>query len=358
MTTFDLYCFDLDDTLVETFPHVSSVLYLRLAEQLGLPAPTVDAIRHNWGRPLPESLGALFAERARPEDVVAQLRKLHRQCPVRAQPHAQRILSVLRRHGRCIAVFSRGDPEIVTSTLRSALGLAETDLDALRFVSNRENDNTSGAMIDEIRADVRRRRNRQIEADRVLVVSDVPRDRHLALESGARFRGLTTGVFTLDDYVAAGTPTNEIFPSLAAALAAPTDHGVVAIIQDHESRFLLVREGRRANPFFGAWSGPHGTCKAEDVLEEETVVRETREECGLRVRPLRRLYESPADTKVQTVAFWSAKPDEPSQRPDLVCPQEISEIGWFTLDQIRSPQFPLYAGTRDFFSKIDEMAIL
>ena len=46
---YRLYCFDLDDTLVDTFRHVAKVLYPRLGKRSGLRIPGPDEIRRHWG---------------------------------------------------------------------------------------------------------------------------------------------------------------------------------------------------------------------------------------------------------------------------------------------------------------------
>ena len=354
---YHLYCFDLDDTLVATFSHAVSVLYPKLADRLGLPAPSLDAVRRTWGGPLRESLRTLFPDRGEPDRLVEMLVQVHAEYPVPAQPRATDILGILRRHGRSVALFSAGDPAIVRQTLVCSLDMAPENLDNVYFLSDRREAKGDPGVLDRIRKAVMKRAGRDIDPCGVLVVGDDPRDWLLAIDGHAEFAAVTTGIHSQAEHIAAGVPEGCVSSTLAAALSAPVDHGIVAVIQDNRARFLLVREGRRDNPYFGNWSGPHGACQADDVLEEETVVRETCEECGLNVRPVRRLYVRPADTKVRTVAFWSAVRQDPNQDPRIICPREVSEVGWFSLEEIQSPDFPLYYGTRDFFSRYEELVL-
>lgn len=99
----------------------------------------------------------------------------------------------------------------------------------------------------------------------------------------------------------------------------------------------------------GHWAPPHGRLESSDGTEEAGVARETLEETGLRVRPVRKVLTQPADTKVRTVSFWlvDVEGDEHDLRID---PSETGEHGWFTVAEALRLQ--LYPGTKLFFDKV------
>ena len=76
--------------------------------------------------------------------------------------------------------------------------------------------------------------------------------------------------------------------------------------------------------------------------------REVFEECGIFVRPIKKLYERAADTKIDTVAFWSSVLKETGEIP-FKKNFEISEIQWVSIEKILNKDFPLYPGTEDYF---------
>ena len=274
--------------------------------------------------------------------------------PVPAVRDAKQILDILRRHGRYLALFTAGDPEIARYTVTSSLGLKEENLGSLYLLSQRNETKESPGILDRIRQEVSDKTGTLVPPEQILVVGDDPRDGELARRGYADFLGLTSGPFGMQDFKDAGFPERCLSPDLATGLSAPADHGVVAIIRDREGRYLLVKEGRADNPYVGAWSGPHGRCQPSDVLEEESVVRESREECGIEVRVLKRLYTRAADTKVRTVSFWLAEFLEESPAPRVACEREVADVRWFATDEILSGEIPLYPGTLDFFQCFGE----
>lgn len=122
-------------------------------------------------------------------------------------------------------------------------------------------------------------------------------------------------------------------------------HGIVSLVRDQHGRFLLLEDGR--DEMNGRWAPPHGRCEATDVDEKAGVIRETEEETGLIVRPVRVLLTQPADTKVKTVSFWLVDYIGGEMQIDS---SESSDYGWFTLQEALAMN--LYPGTQIFFEKI------
>lgn len=115
--------------------------------------------------------------------------------------------------------------------------------------------------------------------------------------------------------------------------------GIVVII-NKEGKILLIEEGR--DLLRGCWAPPHGRLEKNET-EEQAVVRETKEEVGLVVKPTKRIITMKADTKVKTVAFWEAEYVEGEIEVDE---NEVSGYGWFNLEE--ALDLKLYPGTRKF----------
>jgi 8-oxo-dGTP pyrophosphatase MutT (NUDIX family) len=124
------------------------------------------------------------------------------------------------------------------------------------------------------------------------------------------------------------------------------NHGVVVLIK-YNKKFLLLKDSREL--MIDHWAPPHGKCNESDENEEATVVRETFEETNLRVLPLKNIWETEADTKVKTVAFWLAKIIGGEIKIDE---QKSSEYGWFSLDEALA--LNLYPGTKKFFALVKQ----
>lgn len=124
-----------------------------------------------------------------------------------------------------------------------------------------------------------------------------------------------------------------------------SSHGVVAIIINSDGKLLLLKEAR--DIYNGAWAPPHGRCEVDDRTEENAVIREMKEETGLNVRPIRKLYTQHADSKVATVSFWLVR-DIGGRL--VIDPKESSDSGWFSIDE--ALKLELYPGTKIFLEKV------
>jgi 8-oxo-dGTP pyrophosphatase MutT (NUDIX family) len=122
------------------------------------------------------------------------------------------------------------------------------------------------------------------------------------------------------------------------------NHGVVVII-DKDNKFLLLEDSRELMK--GKWGPPHGRCKNTDKTEEDSVIRETYEETGFKVKPLRKLWTTKADTKVKTVSFWLAEIIDGKIK---INKKESSNFGWFTINEATT--LNLYPGTSSFFKLV------
>lgn len=121
-------------------------------------------------------------------------------------------------------------------------------------------------------------------------------------------------------------------------------HGVVVIVEQQD-KILLLKDSR--NLMLGYWGPPHGRCETSDSSEEETVIREVLEETELKVKPIKKLWTTEADTKIKTVSFWKAEIIEGQIKID---PGESSEYGWFTVE--KALRLKLYPGTKKFLELV------
>jgi ADP-ribose pyrophosphatase YjhB (NUDIX family) len=122
--------------------------------------------------------------------------------------------------------------------------------------------------------------------------------------------------------------------------------GVRAIVLDSEQRLLLEMQSA-----FGSWALPHGCVDlGESALD--AVIRETYEETGIEIveAGLFGIYTSPDysvtypngdEVQTFTIAFL-AEAWQGELRPDY---EEVSELGFFPLDELPAPIYPIHADT-------------
>jgi len=104
----------------------------------------------------------------------------------------------------------------------------------------------------------------------------------------------------------------------------PGRRGVVGIVA-RDGRMLVIRRGRSVVAPL-VYCFPGGGIDG-DESEEEALKREFREEIGVKLRPIRRLWQCVTPWKVQ-LAWWLGEL-EPGETP-VANPREVESIHWLT----------------------------
>jgi phosphoglycolate phosphatase len=119
--------FDLDDTLVQSFPSYAA-LHQRVAADLGWPVPTVDELvpyGHDWL----DTLGRLFPGRTF-DAFMARYDELAHEHPYDAVPGAVDTLSRLRALGHALYIVTKRDTTRLSARLAEA-GIARSLFDGI-----------------------------------------------------------------------------------------------------------------------------------------------------------------------------------------------------------------------------------
>lgn len=354
MRSYEMYIFDVDDTLIRTSETVIKRHYPRFAEILGVPYPGEDKVRRHWGGDLAVSLEKIFGIPLDRSETIKTLRRLHQEHPIKPIDGVHRILDILRKYDKFIGLFSCGHPSIIELSIRNSLSRNKEDFDFIFSTVEQQIVKPSPHIVFAMMERYRQVIGNEVQLEQVLVIGDSVTDFLTAKNAKVDFAAVLTGPATRDDFVDAGLDAECIFPSIKEALVPPSDHGTVAIIPNRKNEFLLIQEARPDHPYYGHWAGPHGACELEDVLEEETVVRETLEECGIAVKPIQKLYTRYADTKVSTVSFWEAELQVTGKTTFNTSSREVGAITWFALKDIVGSKIPLYPGSKDFFEQYQQ----
>lgn len=125
-----------------------------------------------------------------------------------------------------------------------------------------------------------------------------------------------------------------------------TREAVVAVLRQ-DGRVLVIRRGPQAR-MPGYWAPLSGTIEAGES-QQEALVREVREEVGLRVTPQAKVWECPSEDGVYVLHWWTAAVHDPDAlRPD---PGEVSEARWVTPAEYALLD-PTFRGDEPFFTDI------
>ena len=125
----------------------------------------------------------------------------------------------------------------------------------------------------------------------------------------------------------------------------PQGEAIVAILRRGD-RLLAIRRGPGvARP--GYWQPLSGKVEPGET-QEQAVVREVREEVGLTVSPLAKVWESETDDGLFRLHWWTADATTDEVVPD---PVEVDETRWVTPEEFLALT-PVFDGDREFFERI------
>lgn len=134
-------------------------------------------------------------------------------------------------------------------------------------------------------------------------------------------------------------------PTPATGQGRAQGQAVVAVVVDR-GRVLLIQRGP-AVVFPGYWAPLSGRIEPGES-QPEAVVREVREEVGLRVRPLAKVWECDTDDGAYRLHWWTAQLLGGELALD---PGEVSQARWLTPAEYRELT-PTFVGDHEFFERI------
>jgi 8-oxo-dGTP pyrophosphatase MutT (NUDIX family) len=120
---------------------------------------------------------------------------------------------------------------------------------------------------------------------------------------------------------------------------------VVAVLRD-AGRVLVIRRGPAVlNP--GYWALPSGRVEPGES-QPDALVREAREELGLTVEPVAKVWECDTDDGAFRLHWWLAEVVDGELAPD---PGEVAEARWLPPDEF--PRLDrTFAGDHEFFESV------
>jgi 8-oxo-dGTP pyrophosphatase MutT (NUDIX family) len=120
---------------------------------------------------------------------------------------------------------------------------------------------------------------------------------------------------------------------------------IVAVLR-RADRVLVIKRGPAAR-CSGYWAPLSGKLEPGET-QEEALVREVREEVGLTVAPLAKVWECETDDRLFRLHWWTA---EAGTGEVVAEPGEVSEARWVTAEEFLAMD-PVFDGDREFFARI------
>jgi NADH pyrophosphatase NudC (nudix superfamily) len=119
---------------------------------------------------------------------------------------------------------------------------------------------------------------------------------------------------------------------------------IVAVIT-HGDKILLIERGS-AVPFTGYWGPVSGKVELGES-QESAVVRESMEEVGLTVRPVRKVWENISTGETYRLHWWLAEYVSGELALDK---REASAARWVTAEEISG--LNIFEGDREFYQTV------
>ncbi|BBC35790.1 hypothetical protein SGFS_070840 [Streptomyces graminofaciens] len=120
---------------------------------------------------------------------------------------------------------------------------------------------------------------------------------------------------------------------------------VVAVLRRGD-RVLVIERGPEARRS-GYWAPLSGKVEPGES-QAEALVREVREEVGLKVSPLAKVWESETDDRRFRLHWWTA---DVAEGEVVAQPGEVSDARWVTVGQFLELE-PTFAEDRQFFERV------
>lgn len=135
----------------------------------------------------------------------------------------------------------------------------------------------------------------------------------------------------------------------------PIRHAIVAVIEAPDGRLLLIeRSAKDSFPHY--WNPVTGSMDETDADITTACKREVREEIGIEIKVLGKLWESTTRGGPYLLHWFLAEPIEPIDTLQFVLEEgEVDDVRWATLEEVRA--LPLtFDDSRMFFHLAFERA--
>lgn len=128
-------------------------------------------------------------------------------------------------------------------------------------------------------------------------------------------------------------------------MSAGLPEAIVAVLRRDDQVLVIRRAAGVSTP--GYWTLPSGRIEPGEQ-QPDTVVREMREELGVTVRPLAKVWECRTDTGDFLLHWWTAHIDDDEFRVE---PAEVAEARWVTPAEFAGLD-PVFVGDQEFFERV------
>lgn len=122
--------------------------------------------------------------------------------------------------------------------------------------------------------------------------------------------------------------------------------GIITRNSKNKTEYLLISSKRDFGKYTGFYYPPGGHLE-EGEDERRALVREIREELRVSVEPKKKIAVTPGDVKNQITHWWKC---DIENYDFIIDKSELSDVGWFSRDEILNNQ-NVWPATKNFFKE-------
>ncbi len=104
----------------------------------------------------------------------------------------------------------------------------------------------------------------------------------------------------------------------------------VAVVLEKNGKFLLIKRAKKGEAE-DYWCPITGAVESDET-QAEAVVREAKEEMGLDVKPVKKVWQCYTEDKQYLIHWWSAEQQNTTITPN---PEEVKEYCWVTFAEMQ-----------------------
>jgi phosphoglycolate phosphatase-like HAD superfamily hydrolase len=214
---YNIYVFDFDDTLVQSFNHVMNYIYPLVAEEEKLHFLGREVAIKHWGSELHSFFHNVFVGDFDTPILLKKMIEIQRSTPPPPYKESKEIIETLIDNGKFVCIYTSGLRSMIENTIVNSLFMKPTDFPLIFSTPEYNTKKPTQLVVTEIRKKYLMLMGIEPHINEMVFIGDSTSDYITAKECGADFFGLTSGVHQRKSFIELGLAEDFIFEDICLA---------------------------------------------------------------------------------------------------------------------------------------------